>query len=65
VSREDLLPLYLSGLEKAKFELDRAEKSSCTTADPIERVRWALEVEVRRVQVKVYDGLIRFLQESV
>ena len=65
MSREDLLPMYLSGLEQAKHKLDRAEKSSSLTADPIEKVRWLLDAEVRRVQVNVYDGLIKLLQETI
>jgi hypothetical protein len=63
MTREDLIPVYLSGLEKAKYELDKAVKSSCLPADRIEQLRWQLEVEVRRVQVNVYDGLIKLLQE--
>ena len=61
--RPDLLPVYLSGLEKAKYELDRAEKSSSITADPIEKTRWTLEIEVRKVMVRVYDGLIKLVQD--
>lgn len=63
MTRQDLIPIYLSRLEKAKFELDSAEKSSHLCADPIEQMRWSLEVEVRRSLVRVYDGLVRILQE--
>jgi hypothetical protein len=60
--REDLLPMYLSRLEEAKYELARAEKSSSTSTDVLEKVRWTLEAEVRRAMVRVYDGLISFAQ---
>jgi hypothetical protein len=63
VTRRDLIPLYLSRLEKAKFELDSAEKSRLLPGDPIDQTRWSLEVEVRRSLVHVYDGLIKILQE--
>jgi hypothetical protein len=63
MSREDLLPVYLSGLEQAKYELARAEKSSSTTTDPLEKIRWSLDAEIRRALVRVYDGLIVFVQQ--
>ena len=62
MNREDLLPIYLSGLERAKFELDRAQKSSVMSTDPIEKMRWTLEIEVKRALVQVYDGLITLVQ---
>lgn len=63
MTREDLVPLYLSRLEKAKFELDSAEKSILLPGDPIDKTRWSLEIEVRRSLVHVYDGLIKILQD--
>ncbi|HEY0704017.1 MAG TPA: hypothetical protein VGD60_14710 [Candidatus Acidoferrales bacterium] len=63
MSRENLLVMYLSDLEKAKFELERAEKTSSIQLDPIERVRWSLEAEVRRSLVRVYDQLVKLVQE--
>jgi hypothetical protein len=63
MSREDLLPIYLSGLEQAKYELAKAEKSSTTSTDPLEKIRWSLDAEVRRALVRVYDGLIVFVQQ--
>lgn len=64
MTRQDLIPVYLSRLEKAKFELDNVEKSRHLCVDPIESMRWALEVEVRRSLVRVYDGLLKILQET-
>jgi hypothetical protein len=61
--RESLLPIYLSGLEQAKFELARAEKSSSCTVDPLEKVRWSLDAEIRRALIRMYDGLITFVQQ--
>jgi hypothetical protein len=63
MSREDLLPIYLSGLEQAKCELARAEKTSMASTDALEKVRWTLDAEVRRALVRVYDGLISFVQQ--
>jgi hypothetical protein len=63
MSREDLLPIYLSRLEQAKCELANAEKSCVLSTDVLEKVRWTLEAEVRRAVVHVYDGLINFVQE--
>ena len=57
------LPIYLSSLEQAKFDLDRAEKSSIATNDPLEKIRWSLEADVRRALVRMYDGLVKLLQE--
>lgn len=64
MSREDLLPVYLSRLEEAKYELARAEKSSSNSTDPLEKVRWSLDAEVRRALVRVYDVLIVFVQQQ-
>ena len=61
--REELLPVYLSRLEEAKCELARAEKSSSNSTDPLEKVRWSLDAEVRRALVRVYDVLIVFVQQ--
>jgi hypothetical protein len=61
--RESLLPVYLSGLEQAKHELARAEKSYINTADPLEKMRWTLDAEIRRALIRVYDGLITFVQQ--
>jgi hypothetical protein len=61
--REDLLPVYLSRLEQAKHELARAETSLTSSTDPLEKVRWSLDAEVRRALVRVYDGLISFVQQ--
>jgi hypothetical protein len=63
MSKEDLLPIYLSGLEQAKHELARAEKSSNSSTDPLEKIRWSLDAEVRRALVRVYDGLIVLVQQ--
>jgi hypothetical protein len=63
MSRVDLLPIYLSGLEQAKCELARAEKTSLASTDALEKVRWTLDAEVRRALVRVYDGLITFVQQ--
>lgn len=57
------LPIYLSGLEQAKFDLDRAEKSSGATEDPLEKLRWSIEVDVRRTLVRMYDGLVKIVQD--
>jgi len=62
MNREDLLPIYLSGLEQAKCELARAEQTSLLSTDALEKVRWTLDAEVRRALVRVYDGLIVFVQ---
>jgi hypothetical protein len=64
MGREDLLPIYLSRLEEAKYELARAEKSSSASTDGLEKVRWTLEAEIRRAMVRVYDGLIGFAQTT-
>ena len=48
MTKEDLLPMYLSGLEQAKCELARAEKSWTMANDPLEKVRWSLDAELRR-----------------
>jgi hypothetical protein len=61
--RESLLPVYLSGLEQAKYELARAEKSFNSTADPLEKMRWTLDAEIRRALIRVYDGLVTFVQQ--
>jgi hypothetical protein len=61
--RESLLPVYLSGLEQAKCELARAEKSFNSTADPLEKMRWTLDAEIRRALIRVYDGLVTFVQQ--
>lgn len=63
MTKEDLLPMYLSGLEQAKCELARAEKSWSMTTDPLEKVRWSLDAELRRALVRVYNGLVVFVQE--
>ncbi len=63
MSREDLLPVYLSRLEQAKCELANAEKSCSMSTDLLEKVRWSLEAEVRRAMVHLYDGLISFVQQ--
>jgi len=63
MGRQHLLPVYLSALEQAKFHLDRAEKSSIATQDPIERFRWTLEVEIQRTVIRMYDGLAKLVQE--
>jgi hypothetical protein len=63
MTKEDLLPMYLSGLEQAKCELARAEKSWSMTNDPLEKVRWSLDAELRRALVRVYNGLVVFVQE--
>jgi hypothetical protein len=64
MNREDLLPVYLSRLEEAKHELARAEKSSSSSTDPLEKVRWSLDAEIRRALVRVYDVLIVFVQQQ-
>lgn len=61
--RESLLPVYLSGLEQAKYELARAEKSLSSSADPLEKVRWSLDAEIRRALIRVYDSLVTFVQQ--
>lgn len=63
MGRQDLLPVYLSGLEQAKYELDRAEKTSGLTLDPIEKIRWSFEIEIRRALIRMYDGLIKLVQD--
>jgi hypothetical protein len=63
MKRESLLPVYLSGLEQAKYELARAEKSLSSSADPLEKVRWSLDAEIRRALIRVYDGLVTFVQQ--
>ncbi len=60
---QDSLPIYLSGLEQAKFDLDRAEKSSGATEDSLEKLRWSIEVDVRRTLVRMYDGLVKLVQD--
>jgi len=62
MSREDLIPIYLSRLEEAKFELAKAERASNASTDVIEKVRWSLEMEIRRSMVRVYDVLVSFVQ---
>jgi hypothetical protein len=61
-SRGDLLAIYLSRLEEAKYELAKAEKASIASTDGIEKVRWSLEMEIRRAMVRVYDGLVILVQ---
>jgi hypothetical protein len=63
MSRPDLLPIYLSGLERAKYELATAELTCSVATDPLEKVRWTLDAEVRRALVRVYDALITFVQQ--
>jgi hypothetical protein len=58
-----VLPIYLSGLEQAKFDLERAEKSSLLTSDPLEKLRWSFEADVRRALVRMYDSLVKLVQE--
>jgi len=43
--------------------LARAEKTSMASTDALEKVRWTLDAEVRRALVRVYDGLISFVQQ--
>jgi hypothetical protein len=65
MTRQDLTFVYLTRLEKAKFDLAVAERSRFLPADPIDKLRWDLEVAVRQSLVHVYDGLIKILQEPV
>jgi hypothetical protein len=62
-SGQDSLPIYLSVLEQAKFDLERAEKWSGATEDPLGKLRWSIEADVRRILVRMYDGLVKILQE--
>lgn len=64
MTRKDLLFVYLTRLEKAKFDLEVAEKSHFLPDDTLDKTRLVLEVAVRQSLVHVYDGLIKFLQES-
>jgi hypothetical protein len=64
MTRKDLLFVYLTRLEKAKFDLEVAEKSRFLPDDVLDKTRLALEVAVRQSLVHVYDGLIKVLQES-
>ncbi|MGA8220489.1 MAG: hypothetical protein WB780_02465 [Candidatus Acidiferrales bacterium] len=63
MGRQHLLPVYLSALQQAKFSLDKAERSSNATQDPIERLRWSLEVDIQRTLIRMYDGLTKLVQE--
>jgi hypothetical protein len=63
MNRVDLLPVYLSGLEQAKHELFRAEQTLAVSTDALEKVRWSLEAEIRLALVRIYTGLISFVQE--
>jgi hypothetical protein len=63
MEKEQLLPIYLTGLEQAKCELTRAEKSLMASSDPLEKVRWTLDAEIRRALVRVYGVLISFVQQ--
>lgn len=63
MSKEHLLPIYLSDLEKAKYELNQAEKSLNASSEALEKIRWTLETEIRRVSVRVYGALITFAQQ--
>ena len=63
MTRQDLIFVYLTRLEKAKFDLDVAERSQFLPDDPIDKTRWALEVSVRQSLVHVYDSLVKILQE--
>ncbi len=63
MTKDDLLPMYLSGLEQAKCDLARAERSWSQSTDPLEKVRWSLDAELRRALVRVYNGLVVFVQE--
>jgi hypothetical protein len=42
---------------------EAAEKSWSMTNDPLEKVRWSLDAELRRALVRVYNGLVVFVQE--
>lgn len=64
MTRQDLTFVYLTQLEKAKFDLAVAERSRFLPADPLDRARWDLEVAVRQSLVHVYDGLLKILQEA-
>jgi hypothetical protein len=63
-SAQQSLPIYLSVLEQARFDLDRAEKSSGATEDPLEKLRWSVEADVRRILVRMYDGLVKLVQSQ-
>ena len=63
MTRQDLIFVYLTRLEKAKFDLAVAERSRFLPADPLDKTRWELEVAVRQSLVHVYDGLVKILQE--
>lgn len=63
MQKEHLLPIYLTGLEQAKYELTQAEKSLNASSDPLEKVRWTLDAEIRRALVRVYGALINFAQQ--
>jgi hypothetical protein len=63
MTRQDLLFVYLTRLEKAKFDLDVAKRSRFLPDDALDKTRLALEVAVRQSLVHVYDGLIKILQE--
>lgn len=63
-SAQQPLPIYLSGLEQARFDLDRAEKTSSMTTDPLEKLRWSVEADVRRILVRMYDGLVKLVQSQ-
>jgi hypothetical protein len=63
MTRQDLIFVYLTRLEKAKFDLDVTERSGFLPGDPLDKTRWALEVEVRQSLVHVYDGFLKILQE--
>ena len=64
MSRKDRLVEYLSALEKTKHDVDRAQKSRGTTEDPIEKMRWSLEIEVGQTLVQGYQKLIKLVQET-
>lgn len=64
MSRQDPLFQYLSALEKARHDLDRAEKSLGITEDPIEKMRWSLEIQVGQTLVQGYQKLIKLVQET-
>jgi hypothetical protein len=63
MTRQDLIFVYLTRLEKAKFDLAVAERSLFLPDDPLDKTRWDLEVAVRQSLVHVYDGLVKILQE--
>jgi hypothetical protein len=64
MSRKDPLFEYLSALERARHDLDRAQKSRETAEDPIEKMRWSLEIEVGQTLVQGYQKLIKLVQET-